>query len=105
MTIDGFEHLRVEIGDDSVATVWMARPPVNAVNQVMYREIKALFEQLGDDVRVNAIVLAGDGRHFCAGNDLEEFRTLDPENAPERMREVREAFWAIHDCPVPVVAA
>ncbi len=100
-----FEYLRFEIGEDSVATVWLDRPPVNAVNQAMYREIRALFERLGADPAVNAIVLTGSGRHFCAGNDLEEFRSLDPENSPERMREVREAFWAIDGCAVPVIAA
>jgi enoyl-CoA hydratase len=100
-----YEYLRWEVGDDSVATVWLSRAPVNAVNQVMYREIKSLFEELGTDDRINVIVLAGDGKHFCAGNDLGEFKTLSPENAGERMREVREAFWAIRDCPVPVIAA
>jgi enoyl-CoA hydratase len=88
-----------------VLKVTMDRPPVNAVNQAMYREIKRLFEEIGDDRSVDVVILAGEGKHFCAGNDLDEFKTLDPENSGERMREVREAFWAIHDCPVPVIAA
>jgi enoyl-CoA hydratase len=100
-----FEHLRVEVGTDWVADVILSRPPVNAVNQTMYREIRAAFEWLGKDDRVSAVVLAGEGPHFCAGNDLAEFRSLTPVNSPERMREVREAFWAIVDCPVPVIAA
>jgi enoyl-CoA hydratase len=100
-----YEFLRWEVAENSVATVWLSRPPVNAINQVMYREMKSLFEQLGADPQVNAIVLAGDGKHFCAGNELAEFETLSPENSGERMREVREAFWSIYDCAVPVVAA
>src|SRR5689334_7449845 len=98
-----FEYLRWDI-DGNVATVWLDRPPVNAVNQEMYREIKRLFDDItviGDDIRV--IVLAGAGKHFCAGNDLNEFLTLNPENSPGRMLEVREAFFAIQDCPVPVI--
>jgi len=100
-----YEFLRWEVAENSVATVWLSRPPVNAINQVMYREMKSLFEELGADPAVNAIVLAGDGKHFCAGNELAEFETLSPENSGERMREVREAFWSIYDCSVPVVAA
>ena len=100
-----YEFLRWEAGDDGVATVWLSRAPVNAVNQVMYREIKAVFEEVGADPRVNAVVLAADGRHFCAGNELAEFQTLSPENAGDRMLEVREAFWSIYDCPLPVIAA
>lgn len=100
-----YEHLRTEV-DGTVATVWLARPPVNAVSQPMYKEIKRLFsdiDQLGPDIR--AVVLAADGKHFCSGNDLAEFETLTPENSPERMFHAREAFWAIRDCAVPVVAA
>jgi enoyl-CoA hydratase/carnithine racemase len=85
--------------------VWLSRPPVNAVNQAMYREIKALFNDPGLLDGAKVIVLAGQGRHFCAGNDIGEFATLRPENADERMAEVRAAFFAIQDCPIPVVAA
>ncbi|GAA0570698.1 enoyl-CoA hydratase-related protein [Actinomadura livida] len=91
---------------DRVATVWLDRPPVNAVDQDLYRELSGLFEdlgRLGDDVR--AVVLAGRGRHFCAGNDLGEFQTMTPANAPARMREVRRAFFAIQDAPLPVIGA
>jgi enoyl-CoA hydratase len=100
-----YKYLRWEV-DGTVATVWLDRAPVNAVNQEMYREIRRLFSDisvLGDDVRV--VVLAGAGKHFCAGNDLNEFLSMTPENAPDRMFEVRQAFFAIHDCPIPVIGA
>lgn len=103
--MDHYSFLRWK-AEDGIATVWLSRPPVNSVNQEMYREIKALFGdpgQLGAGVRV--VVLTGAGRHFCAGNDLGEFATLTPENSGERMAEVRAAFFAIYDCPVPVLAA
>jgi enoyl-CoA hydratase len=51
------------------------------------------------------VVLSGEGPHFCAGNDLDEFATMTPENGRERMWQVREAFFAIADCSVPVVGA
>jgi enoyl-CoA hydratase len=99
------EFLRCE-ADGPVGTVWLARPPVNAVTQEMYAEITELFGALDHYLPgVRAVVLTGEGRHFCGGNDLAEFRTMTPENAGERMRAVREAFWAIHDAPVPVIAA
>jgi enoyl-CoA hydratase len=100
-----FEHLEVEVSE-SIATVWLSRPPVNAVHTPMYDELYRAFsepDQLGEDVRV--IVLAGRGKHFCAGNDLDEFATMVPANARERQWHVREAFYAIQDCPVPVIGA
>jgi len=100
-----FVHLRIEVRD-SVATVWLARPPVNSVSQEMYREIEQVFSHPDHHLPgVKAIVLAGEGRHFCAGNDLHEFATLSPDNSAQRMAEVRAAFFAIQDCVIPVVGA
>jgi enoyl-CoA hydratase/carnithine racemase len=100
-----FQHLLAELEPNGVAVVHMNRPPVNAVNQEMYIELIRLFsdpDQLGD---VRAIVLAGKGRHFCGGNCLDEFANMTPENGVERMWRVREAFFAIMECPVPVIGA
>jgi enoyl-CoA hydratase/carnithine racemase len=84
----------------------MDRPPVNAVDLVMYRELRDLFvdiDQIGTGVR--AVVLTGAGKHFCAGNDLDDFATMDRDNVRERMFHVREAFFAIQECAVPVIGA
>jgi enoyl-CoA hydratase len=100
-----FEFLTLEV-DGSVAVVSLARPPVNSVSQAMYRELQQLFSDPGQHLPgAKAIVLAAEGGHFCAGNDLHEFGTLTPENSDERMAEVRAAFFAIQDCPLPVVGA
>jgi enoyl-CoA hydratase/carnithine racemase len=101
-----FRRLIAAVDAGGVALVRMNRPPVNAVDQEMYIELARLFaapDQLGPDVR--AVVLAGEGPHFCGGNDLDEFATMTPDNGDERMWRVREAFFAIMDCPVPVIAA
>jgi len=101
-----FRYLKTEIDEEGVMLVTFDRAPANAVDRDMYIEIAALFENpdaIGDGIR--AIVLAGAGPHFCAGNDLDEFATMTPENGTERMWRVREAFFAIQDCPVPVIGA
>ena len=100
-----FKHLKISFAD-GVADVRLARPPANAVDREMYIEIAALFSDpdvIGKGLQ--AIILSGEGNHFCAGNDLDEFATMTPDNGTERMWRVREAFFAIQDCPVPVVAA
>ena len=79
---------------------------MNAVSGAMYVEIRDFFADFDLNLPgVRVVVLTGRGRHFCAGNDLPEFVEMTPENAPGRMKTVREAFWAIYDCPVPVIAA
>lgn len=92
--------------DGLVGTVQLDRPPVNAVTTEMYAEIEWFFTHVDDYLpEVRAIILMGAGKHFCGGNDLHEFQTMTPENAGERMLQVRKAFWAIYDCPHPVIAA
>ena len=108
MSIDGtggFKFLRVDQKGEA-AVVTLDRPPVNAVNQAMYMEIRELFSRFDEYLPdVCVAILRGEGRMFSAGNDLDEFLSLSPENSPGRMKLVREAFSAIYDCPVPVIAA
>jgi enoyl-CoA hydratase len=100
-----FEFLRVD-DRGPVSVVTMDRPPVNAVNQAMYLEIRELFSRIDELLpEVRTIVLTGEGKHFSAGNDLDEFLTLEPSNSPGRMKSVRDAFFAIYDAPVPVIGA
>ena len=91
---------------EGIVRVTLSRPPVNAVSQAMYAEIRDVFAML--DVlfpTAKVVVLRGAGKHFCAGNDLHEFVAMTSTTAPHRMRLVRDAFAAIYDCPVPTIAA
>src|SRR5882762_8474570 len=100
-----FEYLDIEF-DHGIAKIALDRPPANAIDRSMYMGIAELFskpDRIGAELK--AIVLTGRGKHFCAGNDLDEFATMTPENGTERMWRVREAFFAIQNCPVPVIAA
>jgi enoyl-CoA hydratase len=104
--VNRFKALLIEVDDTGVALVRLNRAPANAVDQDMYIELADLFsdpDQMGVDIR--AIVLAAEGPHFCAGNDLAEFMSMTPDNGTERMWRVREAFFAIQNCPVPVIGA
>ncbi len=89
---------------DYVGIVTVDRPPVNAVNLQLYEEITETFGALNDRDDVRVAVLRAEGeKAFMAGNDLNEFATMDPDNAGERMRKVRESFWSVYDCRVPVI--
>jgi enoyl-CoA hydratase len=93
-----------------VATVTLDRPPVNAVDRAANDEIKRTFTSLGRSREVSAIVFTAAGdRAFIAGIDLNE-RSAGalPDDIQELLdsgRPVREAFWSIRDCNVPVICA
>src|SRR5215213_3771745 len=103
---ESYECFKVEVAD-FVATVTLARPPVNAQNRRLREEIITIFDRLSDRADVRAIVLTGEGKTFSAGADLKERPGLSDEIGayPRHNRLVRESFNAVMECEKPVVAA
>ncbi len=66
------KHETIEIqGGLGVAVLWLNRPEVrNAFNETMIAELSAAFGELDENPAVRAVVLAGRGKVFCAGADL-----------------------------------
>ena len=65
----GFNEIAVTI-DGLVATVEMRRPPNNFFDAALIAEIGQAFERIDADPAIRTIVLAAEGRHFCAGADF-----------------------------------
>lgn len=65
-----YQCLKVE-KSNSVATVTLDRPEArNAINPVLKRELERIWLELAEDEEVNAILLTGSGKCFCAGGDV-----------------------------------
>jgi enoyl-CoA hydratase len=93
--------------EDHVAIVTMDRPPVNAVNAQFHEEMMRVFDALSDRDEVRVAILTGAGRVFCAGADIKARVAREPEPGDfwQHSRRAREAFHAILECRVPVIAA
>ena len=71
--MSNYTTLRYEVAGRR-ADVTLNRPErLNAINDVMPREIREAVEAANADPDVHVIVLSGAGRAFCAGYDLKEF--------------------------------
>ncbi|MEJ8474222.1 enoyl-CoA hydratase/isomerase family protein [Roseibium algae] len=90
---------------DFIATVTIARPPVNAQNNAFRDELVEVIDQLGDRTDVRAIVITGEGKAFSAGADLSERPTQDPGHYTAHNRRVRASFDCLLECPKPIIAA
>lgn len=90
---------------DNIGIVTVNRPPVNAINGQMYKEIAALFKSINgmDDVR--AVVLRAEGKQFMAGNDLTELKALTKSTIMDYRDIVKSSVGSVYDCKVPVIAA
>lgn len=65
-----YETVKVSFPAEFVAHVELNRPKkLNAINDTMWTDIGAVFNQLRDDENVRAIVLSGSGRCFTSGLD------------------------------------
>lgn len=100
------ENLKLDV-KDYVATVTMARAPVNAMSGGFRREIIPLIDSLHDRSDVRVIVLTSAFKVFCAGADIKERSTLTgaPGEYSELNRLAREVFYSLIDGPKPVIAA
>jgi enoyl-CoA hydratase/carnithine racemase len=96
---------------DAIATITLNRPEkLNAYTVEMGEEVVAAFRRLRDDDSVRAVVLAGAGRAFCAGVDLDALRAHQAGAASQGPRLGEEAFLRelpleLLAYPKPVVAA
>jgi methylglutaconyl-CoA hydratase len=92
---------------NDVATVALNRPDVhNAMNDVLMDELTRCFTQLKSDYSVNAIILTGTGKSFCAGADLTWMKNMVHYSQRENKNDSRlllDMYETIHACPKPVI--
>lgn len=107
--LQGYERFRLESTESGVLVVTMARPDkLNAMDQQWFAELTRLMRSLGKDADAHrAVVLAGEGRAFSAGGDIDMFHDLDGdvERVRPHLLRVYEAFHSVEKCAVPVIAA
>jgi 2-(1,2-epoxy-1,2-dihydrophenyl)acetyl-CoA isomerase len=99
-----YQTITLEIADD-IAVVRLDRPDVmNAMNTQMRAEIGHAVREAGQGARV--VVLTGNGRAFCSGQDLGDEQDAANMDLERILRdEYVPMLRAIYDCPVPVISA
>jgi enoyl-CoA hydratase len=92
--------------EEGVAVVTVNFPPVNALPVRGWYDLAAAVRAAGADRKVRCVVLTAAGRGFNAGVDIKELqRSTDKAALIGANRGCFEAFAAVYDCEVPVVAA
>ena len=104
-----YEQIRFETAD-GIARITLNRPDrLNSFTVQMHDELRDALAQLaaGGDARV--VLLTGEGRGFCAGQDLSD-RAVAPGDAPVDLgasieQNYRPLVLALRHLPLPVVCA
>jgi enoyl-CoA hydratase len=90
--------------EKGIAEVYLDHPPVNALDSAGWSKLAETITSLGKGDEVQVIILAAKGRGFCAGVDIKEL-AADSSLITKVNKGCYDAFAAIHDCSVPVIAA
>lgn len=103
-----YENIRLEIAG-SVATLALARPDrLNAINAAMHPEIKNALDRVEGDKNVRCLVLTGDGRAFCSGQDLTERNIDNPDQldlGDSLGKNYNPLVLRLASFPIPTIAA
>jgi enoyl-CoA hydratase/carnithine racemase len=96
--------VRIEI-DQSVATLRLNRPPMNALDRALQDDLATAAGQVAADPAVRAVVLYGGERVFAAGADIKEMADASYAWIDVGSRRLQAALNAVADIGKPVVAA
>ncbi|KUN70992.1 enoyl-CoA hydratase [Streptomyces canus] len=91
--------------EKGIVLVGVDFPPVNALPADGWFALADAVRAAGRDPAVRCVVLAAEGRGFNAGVDIKEIQTRGSAALVGANRGCFEAFSAVYDCEVPVVAA
>jgi enoyl-CoA hydratase/carnithine racemase len=97
-----------DIGVDwhgKVALVEIQRPPLNFFDNALIEQIADCFEALEQDDRCAAIVLAAQGKAFCAGADFSSGSDLFNPNSADSAITLYKNAIRLFQCKRPIVGA
>lgn len=104
-----FEHILFTI-EQGVATLTLNRPAqLNSFNAQMHKEVREALKQLRQSPEARCLLITGNGRGFCAGQDLSD-RNVAPGAAMPDLGESIEKNYnplirTLRDLPMPVICA
>jgi len=90
---------------EGVAVVRIARPPLNLFDAQLAREVAAAAGAAAKDPAVSALIVYGDERVFCAGDDMAEPAAMEPARAAALAADLQAALGCLARVPQPTVAA
>src|SRR5438105_6573867 len=101
----GISHGMADGVADGVAEVVIDVPPVNALDVKSWFDLAEVVRGLGAREAVRVVIVAAEGRGFCAGVDIKEIQREGSAALVGVNRGCAAAFAAVYECEVPVISA
>lgn len=99
-------HAAILTIQDGVAEITLNRPQRrNAINQAMRDELASAVRAIEADSSVRALILRGEGGHFCSGGDIAAISDdKDAASKRQRLIDAQRTVSALLGLPCPVIA-
>jgi enoyl-CoA hydratase/carnithine racemase len=100
------EALLLRDDRDGIATLTLNRPDkFNALSTELMGAIQDQLDALMDDRSIKVVVIAANGRAFCAGHDLQEMKAMDGRAPLEALfKQCSRMMTSLTRIPQPVIA-
>ncbi|GAB7532108.1 2-(1,2-epoxy-1,2-dihydrophenyl)acetyl-CoA isomerase PaaG [Pseudomonas sp. 3A(2025)] len=104
-----FQHILFSI-EDGVALLSLNRPDqLNSFNAAMHLEVREALKQVRQSNEVRVLLLTGEGRGFCAGQDLSDRNVAPGAEVPDLGLSIEQFYnpliRSLRDLPLPVICA
>ncbi|HWC31685.1 MAG TPA: enoyl-CoA hydratase-related protein [Actinomycetota bacterium] len=96
--------VRLEV-EGGVGTIRLDRPPMNAINEELTRDLLEVATEAGGRDDVGAVVLYGGEKVFAAGADIKAMADAGTAEIRPYIQGLQEVFNAVEDIPKVTVAA
>jgi len=98
------EFVRLEV-EDGVATIRLDRPPMNAINDVLTRQLREAAEEASMREDVGAVVIWGGPQIFAAGADVKMMVDMTPREVKPMIQGLQDVYNEVEEIPKVTIAA
>jgi enoyl-CoA hydratase/carnithine racemase len=102
---DDFRWVRLDGDDSGLRSLILNKPPVNALGRELVDDLTRAAAEVGADPRTRCVIVRSSGKHFCAGADLKERRTMTQDEVKAFVPLLAGACNAVAAIPAPTIAA
>jgi enoyl-CoA hydratase/carnithine racemase len=98
------ELVRLEV-EDGVATIRLDRPPMNAINEELTRDLHEAGAEAAIRDDVGAVVIWGGEKIFAAGADVKMMLPMSPQEVKPMITALQDTYNFIEEIPKVIIAA
>lgn len=102
-----YDSIKYEL-ENGIATISLNRPEVfNSLNEKMHGELKDVLKKVQQDKNLRVLIITGEGKAFCAGQDLNDRSVNNNTSQPDLGESIEKKYnpliKSIYNLKIPVI--